>query len=371
MRLGIDVSTYFEELEHGAKYFDGEMEVEPLQMFRANGVDIMRIRLWVDPTSDDGEPYLAGNCDLQNFLKLATLAQKKGYGIMLDFHYSDFWVDPGKQTLPKSWQGLDRKQLEQKVYDYTREVLLKVAENNIELQYIQVGNEITNGMLWPFGKILWRGGRRINYKNLAALIKNGCAACRSVYPNAHLVLHLERSYDKEVYDEYFTQMLRYKVDFDSIGMSYYPYWHGTFEQLFDNVDMLKQKFRKEVLIVETGYAFTMEDYVKNEHGASQLVINVAASERLPDDFATKYPLTPEGQAHFVETLLKNAEQHGVAAVCWWEPLWIPGDGICWASEAGQRYINEVGKPTRNEWANQCLFDYQGKALPACKVFAKK
>ena len=97
MKLGIDVSTYLEELEHGAKYYDGNKLVEPLDMFRANGVDCMRIRLWVDPKSEAGEKYLAGNCDIANFLKLATLAQSKGYSIMLDIHYSDFWADPGKQ----------------------------------------------------------------------------------------------------------------------------------------------------------------------------------------------------------------------------------------------------------------------------------
>lgn len=370
MRLGIDVSTYLEELQHDAKYFDGDKEVQPLEMFRKNGVDLMRIRLWETPYDENGEPYLAGTCDINNFLQLAKLAQQNGYGILLDFHYSDFWCDPGKQFVPKAWKNLTFAQLVDKVYCYTRDVLHQCIQNGIDIQCIQTGNEITNGMLWPFGKLNSdeAAGECSNYENLTALLSSAGKACREVYPQAQIILHLERSYDQAVYNEFFTKMQQYGVDYDIIGMSYYPYWHGTMQQLFDNVENCK-KFGKEIAIVETGYAFTLEDYVKNEHGAAHLVVNV--SDILPNSFAQNYPLTPQGQCRFVEDLLDGAEKHGVSAVMWWEPLWIPGDGICWASEAGQRYIGETGKSTRNEWANQCLFDYNGKKLPAFEKFVKK
>ena len=109
MILGIDVSTYLEELEHGARYFDGSCEIDPLDAFVKNGVDSMRIRVWNDPYSESGEPYLAGSCGIDNYVKLARLAKSKGYSIMLDFHYSDFWADPGKQMIPKAWReyGID------------------------------------------------------------------------------------------------------------------------------------------------------------------------------------------------------------------------------------------------------------------------
>lgn len=370
MKLGIDVSTYPEELSHGAKYSDGAKEINPLELFRSNGVDIMRIRLWVDPYAEDGEPYLAGTCDLANFLKLAKVAQQDGYAIMLAFHYSDFWCDPGKQFIPKSWRGLGLEELAAKLYSYTREVLETSIKHGIKLQYIQVGNEITNGMLWPIGK-LTRSDPALSekeYGNLRKLLSAGIKACREVCPEAKLVLHLERSYDQDIYNEFFGNMQKYGVDYDVIGMSYYPYWHGTFEQLFANVENCK-KFGKEIAIVETGYAFTIEDYVKNEHGAAHLVVNV--SDGLPGSFGEKYPLTPEGQKAFVRALLEGAKAHGVSAVMWWEPLWIPGDGICWASRAGQNYIGETSKSTRNEWANQCFFDYDGKKLPACDEFRTK
>ena len=369
MKLGIDVSTYFEELEHGAKYFDGGKEVSPLDMFVVNGVDVMRIRLWVDPYGANGEPYLAGNCDLDNFLRLATLAESKGYSIMLDLHYSDFWADPGKQFIPKSWAHLDVDGLVQQVYDYTKKTLLTIAEKGIKLAYIQVGNEITNGMLWPHGRLVeHKDGPRTNYGNLIRFLKAGIAACREITPDAAIILHLEKSYDQAIYDEYFTNMEQAGVDYDIIGYSYYPYWHGTFEQFYANVDFCK-KFGKRQMVVELGYAFTAEDYIKHQHGGAQLIVSNENMESL--GFTQEFPISCEGQKHFVEKFLQLAERHGIEGVFWWEPLWIPGEGICWSSEEGMRYIHEEGKSTRNEWANQCLFDYEGKKLPAFDAFRKK
>ena len=367
MRLGIDVSTYFEELEHGAQYFDGNKVVEPLSAFRQNGVDIMRIRVWVDPRGENGEPYLAGTCDTDNSVKLAQLAQQKGYKIMLDFHYSDFWCDPGKQFLPKKWRELSLEQLVGEVYRYTVEVLRVSLTNCVEPEYIQVGNEITNGILWPVGQLQGgeNGAERENYEALCYLLKAGVRACREICPNSKLMLHLERSYDQQVYNEFFTNMEKYGVDYDVIGFSYYPCWHGTFEQLFANVNMCR-KFGKEEMIVETGYPFTGDDYVQNLDGDNHMC--VAGNGLLPDSFSEEYPLTANGQKKFLQKLLDQAEKHGVSAVCWWEPLWIPGENICWASKAAQKYLHDESKSTRNEWANQCLFDYQGKKLPAFDIF---
>lgn len=365
MILGVDVSTYFEEIEHGAKYFDGDKEISPLDELRKNGVSAMRIRLWVDPKSESGEPYLAGNCDLDNFIRLATLAQEKGFDVMLDIHYSDFWADPKKQCIPKSWANKTPDELVRTVHDYTAEVLRTAKKNGINVRYIQVGNEITNGMLWTVGMLT--GGQdgqpRGNYDMLCRLIKSGATACREECPNAEIILHLERSHDQAVYDEFYGQMQAHGVDYDIIGMSYYPYWHGTFDQYFANVENCK-KWAKKIMTVELGYAFTLEDYIKNSHGGAQLVINVDNV----GDVDTEYPISPDGQASFVEDFLERAEKAGIAGVFWWEPLWLPGDGICWASPAGQKYIREEGKSCRNEWSNQCLFDYDGKMLPSFRKY---
>jgi len=157
-------------------------------------------------------------------------------------------------------------------------------------------------------------------------------------------------------------MDKYKVEYDYIGASYYPYWHGTFDEFFSNMNMCKETFNKPVMVMELGYGFTLEDYIKTNNGAAQLVINEEFAFNQP------YPLTPEGQAQFVEEFLKRAKENDIKGIFYWEPIWIPGDGICWASKEGQKYIHEEGKSTRNEWANQCLFDYNGQKLPSFDKF---
>ena len=154
------------------------------------------------------------------------------------------------------------------------------------------------------------------------------------------------------------------IDYDIIGASYYPYWHGTPSELFANLAACR-RFAKRIMLVEIGYGFTTKAYVLNGR-ENRLVID-ADRANVPG-LSQKYPITPSGQADFLRDLLASAIENGIEGAFYWEPLWLPGDGICWASNAGQAYINEEGKSTANEWANQCLFDYQGKKLPAFDVF---
>lgn len=368
MILGVDCSTYLEELEHGAKYYNGDVEIDPVDALRLNGVSVVRLRLWVDPYSADGVKYLAGTCDLDCFISTAKLFISKGYKIMLDIHYSDFWADPGKQIIPKSWEERDVDSLAKRVYTYTSDVLKRIASEGIPLAYIQVGNEITNGMLWPVGKLIENeDGTRGNYESLIKLLNAGISACRELTPSTELIIHLERSHDQAIYNEYFDCLMGANVDFDIIGMSYYPYWHGNFEQYFANVENIK-KYGKKIMTVELGYAFTLEDYIQEDGvGGIQLVISEDNSNEL--DIVSRYPISREGQASFTRDFLRLAREHGIAGVFWWEPLWIPGDSICWASPEAKEYIHETHKPScRNEWANQCLFDYEGKMLPSFKEY---
>lgn len=360
MILGIDASTYLEELEHGAKYYADGVQIDPLDAFLKNGVNWMRIRIWNDPKSPEGEPYLAGTCDLGHYIRLAKLVKSKGYKLLMDLHYSDFWADPGKQMIPKAWEGLDAETMAQAVYDFTKACLLAAREADVAPDMIQVGNEITNGMLWPVGRLEGPDGSRGNYGNFCRLVDAGCRACREIAPEAGIVLHLERSNDKAVYQEFFTEMEKAGIDYDIIGASYYPYWHGTPEELFANLDGCR-RFGKELMVMELGYGFTTEAY-RLGGDAQRLVID--ADRAYVPGFTEQYPVTPEGQAAFVKDFLTLARANGIGGVFYWEPLWIPGEGICWASEAGQKYIREEGKSTTNEWANQCLFDYGGQMLPA-------
>ena len=164
MILGIDTSTYLEELSHGARYYDGTLEIDPLNAFASNGVNYMRIRVWNDPHSPEGEPYLAGTCDLDNYVKLGKLAKAKGYHLYMDLHYSDFWADPGKQFIPKAWADYSLDELADAVYDFTCHCLNTAIREGVAPEMIQVGNEITNGILWPIGK-LEVDGKRGNYES--------------------------------------------------------------------------------------------------------------------------------------------------------------------------------------------------------------
>lgn len=371
MILGIDISTYFEEMASNAKYYVDNNLVDPLDLFRENGVDYMRIRIWNNPYDENGTPYLGGTCDEENFIKLAKLARSRGYKILLDFHYSDFWADPGKQILPKEWSNLTLEELEVKIYEFTFNVLTRAKEEGVDVELVQIGNEITNGICWPLGRLIenTEEGIRGNYSSLVRLLKEGIRASKEVFPNIRIILHLERSYDQKVYYEFFNQMRINNVSYDIIGASYYPYWHGTFDEFFANMNMCQSEFNKDVMVMELGYGFTLEDYIKNNNGIAQLVVNDTNLDSF--HFNKPYPLTQEGQKDFVKDFLKRAKENDIKGVFYWEPLWIPGENICWASKAGQKYINEEGKSTRNEWANQCLFDYDGHATLAFYEFKKE
>ncbi len=365
MILAVDVSTLREARRLGCKWYKDGKEVEPLKdIVTHNGVSLVRLRLWVDPYDEEGNPYLGGTCDFENFLELAKEAKSLGCGILLDPHFSDFWCDPGKQTLPKAWQGLGEEELLNELRAYCRKIFGDCRENGIIPEMVQLGNEITNGMLWPFAK-LGEESPRTNYGNLIKVLRIVSDEVAKAFPEAKRLIHLERSFDNPVYREFFDHVVP-EVDFEVIGMSYYPYWHHGFDELFANIEDMHNRYGKLVAIAETGYGFTIEDYVLESHDDSHLVVT--------EDFIKEqgaklpYPLTPDGQAAFVEELLRLGELHNLYAIMYWEPFWIPGDGICWASKAGQRYIHETKAGTRNEWANQCFYDYEGNALPSLAKF---
>ena len=149
---GVDLSAVAEVEELGAKYYDDGVQGDIFDILKNYGVNSVRLRLWNDPYTEDGVPYGAGTNDLEVYKKLAKRAMDHGMSILLDYHYSDFWADPGKQRVPKAWRGMDADQLEQAVYDYTRETLLEMKDAGVLPQLVQVGNELTNGLMWPLGQ---------------------------------------------------------------------------------------------------------------------------------------------------------------------------------------------------------------------------
>lgn len=366
MILGIDPSTFLEQQRIAQSvYTKRGKKVDPFFEFKKNGGTHIRIRIWNDPYDKNRKPYLAGTCDLDNFINLCKKLKKYNFKYVVDFHYSDFWADPSKQYLPKAWENKSLKEVEKLLYEFTKDSLLRIKKENIDVDYIQPGNEITQGLCWPLAKRDKEDDS--SFDNIAILLKSGIKACKEVFPEAKIILHLEQSYDQPLYRRYLSNLIKRDVKFDIVGTSYYPFWHHSFEEYFANMDMVQKEFGLPVMNVELGFAFTLEDYKADENGVKKhLVINADNIE----DFKKMMPFdcTPKGQKQFVKEFLKLAKKHHLLGVFYWEPFWIPGEGICWASDEGQIYNHSNAKDTRNEWANQCLFDYSGEMLPAFSEF---
>ena len=368
MTLGIDASTQLELDKTNPHYYYKGEEVEPWSFMRShNNIEMMRLRLWVDPYDEEGRPYGGGTCDLKSFITLAKRALKLGYKVVLDFHYSDFWADPSKQSLPKAWRNLNFEELVEKVHSYTLETLLTVKKEGIPLFAVQVGNEITHGTLWPFGAI--NGNEHKDYDNLCTLLQSGATAVREIYPEAKIILHLEKSGDKVGHDEWYGNMVYHNVDFDVVGLSYYPYWHGTMKALEENIVNLRDKYHKEIWIVEAGYPFTWKPYGAADEKSILFVKEEQYKTYTGDPLP--YPLDKKGQADYLRHLMSLSEGLGVKAICYWEPFWIPSTKVGWARVPGMLYEGkEPMAEDLNEWANQTLFDYEGEATPGLDAFKK-
>lgn len=219
-------------------------------------VNYVRLRLWVDPYDANGNAYGAGTNDLNRTLKLAKRAKNKGLKVLLDFHYSDFWVDPGKQNLPKAWQNQSFEQLNSSVYSYTADVLNQMKSQGIYPDMVQIGNELNSGMLWPYGKS-W-GGDGKEFTRLATFLKSGVQAVKDTQQsNTPIMLHLADGGDKSAFQWWLDEITNQSVGFDIVGISYYPYWHGTLAELSENMDNISERYNKKVVVVETAYANTL------------------------------------------------------------------------------------------------------------------
>lgn len=355
---GMDVSTLLEEEQCGAKYYDNGTEGGLLDILKRYGTNYVRLRLWNDPYDEQGHPYGAGTNDLAKTIELARRAKAHQMGILLDLHYSDFWADPGKQIVPKAWKGMNTQQLEQAVYDYTLSVMNRLQEEDVSPTMVQVGNEITNGLLWPLGK-------KPNFDEIAIFINAGIRAVRKADPEVPIMIHLDNGGLNEMYVEWFDNYIRRGEPFEIIGLSYYPFWHGTLDELSYNMKDMAERYGKKIVVAEVSMGFSMEDYRKYEGREADELKGMATR---PDLLAKlTYPMTPEGQADFMQDVMERIrEVDGGLGFFYWEPGWIPVPGCGWATEAALAYTGEKG-PGGNEWANQALFDYEGNALPALKT----
>lgn len=355
---GMDISSLIEEEKCGAKYFMDGVQMDLLKILKTKGCNYCRLRLWNNPYDEAGTPYGAGSNDMSKLIELSKRVKAEGMKILLDYHYSDFWADPGKQTIPKAWRGLDADGLCQAIYDYTKATLIVLKEQNLSPDMVQVGNEITNGLLWPYGK-------KPEYDNIAKFVSSGIRAVREVIPDAKVMIHLDAGGNNPMYIDWFDNYTARGEDFDIIGMSYYPFWHGSMSDLLYNMKSMEDRYGKEIVIAEVSMGFTMEDYAEYEKLGPEERKGYATKPELVEKI--EHPMTIEGQCRFMQDFMELVKSVNKATgFFYWEPAMIPVPGCGWASYEALNYTGEKG-PLGNEWANQALFDYDGNALPALDV----
>lgn len=370
---GMDVSTLIELEKCGAKFYDYGKEGELLDILKSYGTNAVRIRLWNDPYDEDGRPYGAGTNDLETMIEIAKRAKAHKMDILLDLHYSDFWADPGKQFKPKAWRNMSADELEQAVYDYTVLVMNVCKDNGCIPDMVQVGNELSNGMLWPDGQIFNENtddeklkGRVPEYDNLARFVSAGIRGVKSVCQETEIMIHLDNGGNNELYRRWFDNYVKRGEDFDVIGLSYYPFWHGSLDALTNNMQDIAKRYGKELIIAEVSMGYTMDDYKEYEKLEDSERKGMATRQELVDKI--EYPMTKQGQVDFMKDLLNRLSgvYNGLGrGFYYWEPAWIPVHGSGWATPESLKYIEDPG-PCGNEWANQALFDYEGNALPVLR-----
>lgn len=360
---GVDLSMLERVEETGSTFSEGGQSADAMRILQRNGANLVRLRLWVDPQDAAGKAYGGGNLDLPRVMRLAQRAKALKLPWLLDLQYSDFWTDPGKQFKPRAWASLSDAALVKQVHDYSQQVLATLLQANLAPDYVQVGNEINSGLLWPTGKNWADAGEQVGgFAMLAALLNAGIQGIRDAEQAAggqhrsQIILHLAKGTNSQTLGWWFEAMQPYKLAFDIIGLSYYPYWDGSLDALQQNIQTLSSRYDKPILIVETAYAFTTEngDRLGNNFGADS-----AASGG--------FPATPQGQQQYLQALRKVLaslpDGKGLGYV-YWAPDWLRYGGT-WATFAGMQYLHSGGN-VGNAWENQALFDFNGEALPAIK-----
>lgn len=290
-----------------------------LTTLKGSGVNTVRLKVWHNPA----EPYAA----LQQVKDFAAEIKGRGMKVWLTVHYSDTWADPGQQTKPSAWQGQDYGQLKQSVYNYTKEVVQQIRPD-----YIQVGNEINGGFLWPEGSYQ-------NMEQFKGLLAEGIRAVRETSPDTQIMLHYA---GHEWATSFFTNFTT--LDYDIIGLSYYPIWHGkNIADLQAAITALKNTFGKKVVIAETSYPFTLE-WNDNTHNI------IGSTDQLIPAFAP----TPQGQKAFMERIVQVVQASGAAGYCYWG-----GESVA---------FNGPEATNGSSYENQALWDFNNTALPAQEAF---
>ncbi len=309
LKIGGDFSIMKKMEDLGGTYKIEGVVREGFQIFKDNGYTWARFRIFHTPNMEG--PVCN---DLAYTISLAQKAKQYGFKIFLNFHYSDTWADPGKQYKPAAWEGLSFEVLLDSVYTYTRKVLNTMDAAGVLPDLVQVGNEINNGMIWPDGR-LWEGSTP-RWDSLCDLLKAGIKGVKEANNGTEIpvMIHAATGGDVVKSHNFYSNIIQRGVEFDQIGLSYYPWWHGTFEDLKANLSFLSTQYTQDLVIVETAY-YANGWYPEPE----EWVLDYQP-----------YPPTPQGQHDFMVTLAEILREYPkVKAVYYWKPdgLEIPGSGV--------------------------------------------
>ena len=242
--LGMDVSSVLSLEKSGVSYADAQgIEKDLFQILRENGINYIRVRVWNDPYDAQGNAYGGGNNDIQAAREIGRRAALQGMKLLVDFHYSDFWADPGKQQAPKAWEGMKIKDKAQAAYLFTLDSLRQLREAGADIGMVQLGNE-TNGKL--AGEKTWM--------NIFRVMEAGSRAVRETDPGIQVAVHFSNPETAGSYMTYASKLDYYKLDYDVFATSYYPYWHGTLDNLKQVLSDVQSAYGKKVMVAETSYA---------------------------------------------------------------------------------------------------------------------
>lgn len=333
---GVDVSFIPQIEDLGGAYFTKGLQTDPVEIFNQNGVAYIRLRLWHTPAN--------GYCGLASTIQMASRVKQSGLKFLLDIHYSDTWADPAHQTKPLAWQSLSYTQLMDSVYSYTNYVVQTLNAANVLPDMIQIGNEITGGFLWPEGKVGGTYNTTTQWEQFTTLLKTAHNAVVAALPEVKIpiMIHIDRGGDNSGSKWFYDKMISYQVPFDYIGLSFYPWWHGTLTNLSQNLNDLAVRYGKDIIVVETAYPWTLQAYDNN----TNIVGNTS-------QLHSGYPATVEGQFNYLFDLIqiiKNVPNSKGKGLFYWAPEYIS--------------VQPIG----SSWENLALFNFQGKVLNSITAF---
>ena len=365
--LGMDASCVPSLEAGGVIYTDHDGQARDVfAILRDNGINYIRVRIWNDPFTADGRGYGGGNCDLENAKSIGQRAAQYGLKLLVNFHYSDFWADPGKQMVPKAWQGMDMDSKTEALYRYTADALQQLLQVGADIGMVQIGNETNGAFCGEYA------GEPEGWQRITQLMNAGARAVRAVCPDALVAVHFTNPEKTGSYLEYGKQLENYQVDYDVFASSYYPFWHGSLDNLSAVLSQIAETYDKKVMVAETSCAYTATD--------TDFFANTVG-EGYGTDFSEQ---TQADLVRDVIDTVANRTVNGIG-VFYWEGTWISAGGTGyeenralwekhgsgWATSAAAEYDPEDAGKWYGGCAvdNQAFFDADGRALESLKVFA--